>query len=82
MQRDKAGVRCRVCGCTDYEPCNPPCYWNEIDLCSECASAAAAINTWREAARRANMTALLREANLQWEEVFRVYSRRARGVRI
>ena len=33
---------CRVCGCTDTNPCYHPehgyCYWVEPDLCSHCAS--------------------------------------------
>lgn len=33
---------CRVCGCTDINPCYHPehgyCYWVEPDLCSHCAS--------------------------------------------
>lgn len=27
---------CRVCGCTQVQACNPPCYWVEPDLCSAC----------------------------------------------
>lgn len=26
---------CRVCGCTDQEACEGPCYWVEPDLCSD-----------------------------------------------
>ncbi|MDD5703994.1 MAG: hypothetical protein PHU23_18330 [Dehalococcoidales bacterium] len=32
---------CRVCGCSEFDPCfdenNDPCYWVEEDLCSACA---------------------------------------------
>jgi hypothetical protein len=33
---------CRVCGCTDWEPCideqsGEPCHWAGEDLCSQCA---------------------------------------------
>ncbi len=28
--------RCRVCGCTDDDPCVGGCYWVEDDLCSAC----------------------------------------------
>ena len=33
--------KCRVCNCTDVEPCFDPatgsaCYWVEVDLCSTC----------------------------------------------
>lgn len=30
---------CRVCGCTDFDPCETgegPCHWIEDDLCSAC----------------------------------------------
>lgn len=33
--------RCRVCGCTHFNPCideEGPCYWIEEDLCSSCAT--------------------------------------------
>ena len=33
---------CRVCGCTDLEPCvddvGRPCAWVDADLCSFCAA--------------------------------------------
>lgn len=40
--------RCRVCGCTLYEPCDPPCSWAEPDLCSnpECVTAASDGLSW------------------------------------
>ena len=31
--------RCRVCHCTELEPCEPPCGWHESDLCTACAIA-------------------------------------------
>lgn len=34
---DLDSSRCRVCGCTENHPCDPPCSWVEPDLCSECA---------------------------------------------
>jgi hypothetical protein len=58
-------VRCRVCGCTEREPCNPPCGWLEVDLCTSCASAVLAITGWLEGAYRANVSGLLREAKKQ-----------------
>jgi len=27
---------CRVCGCTEYEPCEPPCGWADEELCTAC----------------------------------------------
>lgn len=55
-------TRCRVCRCTEREPCDPPCSWFEEDLCSLCALAAAAIAGWIEGAHRANLSGLIREA--------------------
>ena len=54
--------RCRVCGCTWEEPCDPPCSWvgNE-DICSGCVTALRFMVKWAEGAHRANLTALLRE---------------------
>lgn len=28
--------KCRVCGCTQYDPCEAGCWWVEDDLCSQC----------------------------------------------
>ncbi len=28
--------RCRICKCTQYNPCPEGCYWVEEDLCSSC----------------------------------------------
>ncbi len=73
MKFDRHGnVRCRVCGCTDYEPCNPPCAWyKNADLCTTCAAAARdlmnwrrQLAAWREAALRPNLAALTREVTL------------------
>jgi hypothetical protein len=58
-------VRCRVCGCTEREPCGSACGWVEVDLCSSCHETLEAMLYWAEVARRVNMTALLREFN--WE---------------
>ncbi|PCI47174.1 MAG: hypothetical protein COB49_07500 [Alphaproteobacteria bacterium] len=30
-------MACRVCGCTYFNPCNPPCAWAEPHLCTTCA---------------------------------------------
>lgn len=69
-------VRCRVCGCTEREPCNPPCAWVETgtrratkagisidldDLCTNCADAVNAMVEWFDCARRPSMAALMRE---------------------
>lgn len=34
--------KCRVCGCSEYSPCSPPCHWVAQDLCSNPACVAAA----------------------------------------
>lgn len=71
MKYDKDGnVKCRVCGCTDREPCNPPCAWYQnSDLCTMCAQAMRQLVTWRgvlkawrEYAHRPSLAALTREA--------------------
>lgn len=33
---------CRVCGCTEFDPCEDGCWWVEGDLCSACQGGAAA----------------------------------------
>ena len=54
-------MKCRVCRCTEYEPCDPPCAWECAGLCTTCADAARAIRAWREAGLRPSMKALMRE---------------------
>lgn len=54
-------IRCRVCGCTEIEPCEPPCSWVADDLCSACATAVDALVQWAHGAYIANKAALLRE---------------------
>jgi len=57
-------TRCRVCGCTEVNACNPPCGWEPEcgNLCSNCATAINAVIDWMDAAVRANFTGLIREA--------------------
>ena len=31
-----AGNVCRICGCSDFNACYPPCHWVEPNLCSRC----------------------------------------------
>jgi hypothetical protein len=33
---------CRVCGCSQYDPCEDGCWWIEKDLCSACEGEPAA----------------------------------------
>jgi hypothetical protein len=62
IKHDRDGfVRCRVCGCTERDACDPPCEWVEDDLCSGCAEAAEMLARWKEGARRTNFAALMRE---------------------
>jgi hypothetical protein len=62
LRHDRDGlVRCRVCDCTDREPCNPPCAWVEADLCSNCWNAVAHVYNWALAAHRFSWVALTRE---------------------
>lgn len=59
---DRDGLtRCRICGCTETDACLLGCSWVQEDLCSTCAKAVDAIAEWQEVARRANVTALMRE---------------------
>lgn len=59
-------TRCRVCGCTEVNACNPPCGWAESDLCTGCHFAIDAIIAWMDGAVRANFTGLIREAKGQF----------------
>jgi len=64
VKRDRDGlIRCRVCGSTEREACDPPCSWAEPDLCTGCADGVDALVEWFEGARKANLTALLREVD-------------------
>lgn len=66
MKFNKQGyVKCRVCSCTEYEPCNPPCSWAEPDLCSSCEEAVNGMYDWFHAAHRPNLTGLLAEYKRQ-----------------
>lgn len=82
VKRDRDGLtRCRVCGCTGREACNPPCGWADGSLCTNCFRAVSALREWKERAHRDNMTALLRELEAQWNDAFLACSRAARGAR-
>jgi hypothetical protein len=66
MKVDRNGyVRCRVCGCTEIEPCNPPCEWVDADLCSTCNYVVREIREWAHEAHRASWAALRREVEAQ-----------------
>lgn len=72
IKRDRNGLpRCRVCGCTDAEACEPPCGWapGEEDLCTSCHATVMAIVAWAGGAHRAIRTALMREASAQMMRV-------------
>jgi len=62
-------LRCRVCGCTHFQPCEPPCAWvKNQDLCTGCRDAAAAVSEWYESAHHPNKAALWREVEKAREE--------------
>jgi hypothetical protein len=68
IKRDRNGlIRCRVCGCTELDACDPPCAWvlNEEDLCTTCGDISVYLASWLESARRPNLAALLREAGIR-----------------
>ena len=64
-------VKCRVCGCTDRTPCNPPCNWVEEGLCSTCLEAARALLCWRQRAFKPGPNALWMELNRLYRRVLR-----------
>lgn len=56
--RRRTPARCRVCSCTEFAACNPPCSWTEPDLCSTCAEHAAVTANWLLSAHRPTWHAL------------------------
>jgi hypothetical protein len=73
LRHDRDGfTHCRVCGCTDREPCYPPCFWagGEADLCSTCAQLIYEIVSWTNASIARNQETL---------PPLDVYERRFRG---
>lgn len=74
-------MKCRVCGCTHFRPCEPPCGWQSPGLCTTCASAVMAIGKWHEEANRASVSALIREFRAYVQEPFVALSKLARGAR-
>jgi hypothetical protein len=64
IKTDRNGfVRCRMCGCTEIEACDPPCGWEpgEGDLCTTCADVMRAMLHWFRAGHHPTKTSLLRE---------------------
>jgi hypothetical protein len=59
-------TRCRVCKCTELEPCNPPCAWapSQGDLCTNCADMIRALSEWQISAHRQSWAALKRAAEI------------------
>ena len=67
---DRNGLlRCRVCRCSDREPCNPPCGWdpddNRGDLCTSCSGVIEHMLVWFDYAHRPTKAALMRELDLR-----------------
>jgi hypothetical protein len=54
------GPKCQVCGCTETEPCNPPCGWAQPDLCTCCETAILALFNWKIEAHKPKVGNLLR----------------------
>jgi hypothetical protein len=56
-------MKCRVCGCSEFDPCPGGCAWapGGGDICTVCFAAAEAIREWMEETRRVNWAALRRE---------------------
>lgn len=61
-------TRCRVCGCTEAEACNPPCGWapGQGNLCTSCAYAVNIVVEWMDIALRPNFAGIVREAKAQY----------------
>ncbi len=76
-------TRCRVCKCTEMEPCCPPCAWEpgEPDLCDNCARIIRAVRNWLEAGLRPSWAALLKEAKKGRGPGEHTKRRRAAGAR-
>jgi hypothetical protein len=56
--------KCRVCGCSHFEPCNPPCSWVKgQDLCSACDEAAKDLMSYFRRALHYRPGSLMREVN-------------------
>ena len=73
VKRDRDGfIRCRVCGCTEREPCNPPCAWHFPDLCDSCALLVTQILVWWEGAHRPSWARLKREVEIL-QQAFKEY---------
>jgi hypothetical protein len=60
-------MKCRICGCTEREPCNPPCSWarGEGDLCSTCDEMTDSLVAWHLAAFKPTLTRLVREVRIR-----------------
>lgn len=69
--------RCRVCGCTEFEPCASGCAWSDIDdsLCTTCEDAVHALVEWYGEALCPNFAALIREYKEQRKEVLACWGR-------
>jgi hypothetical protein len=69
VKRSADGLtRCRICGCTEIDACNPPCGWVEEGLCSTCWQAVAALLRHYDDSRKFNMAGIKREFDAEWRE--------------
>jgi hypothetical protein len=59
--------RCRLCRCSEREPCNPPCGWDCEDrtLCTNCGLVLNVIANWLISAHRPSVSAMLRDAKIE-----------------
>lgn len=52
--------RCGVCRCSEFEPCEPPCFWIAPGICSSCFDLACKIREWHDdVARKPSFLALI-----------------------
>jgi hypothetical protein len=87
VKRDRNGlIRCRVCRCTELEPCFPPCWWEpgEEDICNRCNEMAYHLRVFMAGAHRFSRKALFREVarrEAHEKESLRADARRKRKAR-
>jgi hypothetical protein len=74
-------MKCEICKCSNERPCDPPCAWEEANICSSCAATIRALTAWWEGAYRPSLSALLRSFKYYRESAFRTLSAQARGTR-
>ena len=63
-------MKCMICSCTHERPCEPPCGWAAMGLCTNCAGLVLVLDSWAESAYRATPAGLVRALACAKEERF------------